>query len=45
MMYRIEKYGKIHGETFNLEQAKTFAKNLGKEAVVFAEGGIVVYPL
>lgn len=45
MKFSIEMNGKIYGKTFDLEQAKQFARNLGKKAVVFSKGGIVVYPL
>ena len=42
--YTIEMHGKIYGDSNNFEDAKSFARCLGKNAIVFC-GGIVAYPI
>lgn len=39
--FSIELNGKIYGRTFDFEDAKQFARSLGKNAIVFSNGGVV----
>ena len=42
--YNVEMNGKIYGQTNDFESAKSFASNLGANAIVFC-GGVVAFPL